>query len=112
MLVGHFVDLARLVLLARFGLVWHDLLVRFGRVEICCVDHDRRSCKMCADCVIFSRKHREFLHNLRRKMTDNIAFTLFLCEQFMYFYCLKLWARKSSRVIFFDKSHVCRGPTS
>ena len=37
-----------------------------SRVEICRDHHDRRSCKMCADCVIFSWKQREFLHNLRR----------------------------------------------
>ena len=36
------------------------------RVEICCDRHDRRSCKICASCVIFSRKQRDFSHNLRR----------------------------------------------
>ena len=36
------------------------------RVEICRDRHDRRSCKICANCVNFPRKQGDFLHNLRR----------------------------------------------
>ena len=36
------------------------------RVEICRDRHDRRSCKICASCVIFSGKQRDFLHNLHK----------------------------------------------
>ena len=37
-----------------------------SRVEICRDRHDRRSCKICASCVNFPRRHRNFSHNLRR----------------------------------------------
>ena len=36
------------------------------RVEICRDRHDRRSCKICASCVNFPGKQRDFSHNLRR----------------------------------------------
>ena len=36
------------------------------RVEICRDRHDRRSCKICASCVNFPGKQRNFSHNLRR----------------------------------------------
>ena len=36
------------------------------RVEICPDRRDRRSCKICASCVNFPRKQRNFLHNLPR----------------------------------------------
>ena len=36
------------------------------RVEICRDRHDRRSCKICAICVNFPGKQRDFSHNLRR----------------------------------------------
>ena len=35
------------------------------RVEICRDRHDQRLCKICASCVNFPRKQRDFLHNLR-----------------------------------------------
>ena len=37
--------------------------VDLNRVEIC---RDRRSCKICASCVNFPGKQRDFSHNLRR----------------------------------------------
>ena len=37
-----------------------------SRVEICRDRHDRRSCKICASCVNFPGKKRNFSHNLRR----------------------------------------------
>ena len=40
--------------------------LRGPRVENCRYRHDRRSCKICASCVNFSRKQRDFSHNLRR----------------------------------------------
>ena len=39
-----------------------DLSVSICRVEICRNRHDRRSCKICASCVNFPRKQRDFLH--------------------------------------------------
>ena len=36
------------------------------RVEICRDRHDRWACKICASCVNFPRKQRNFSHNLRR----------------------------------------------
>ena len=41
--------------------LFHLLL---GRGEICRDRHDRRSCKICASCVNFSGKQRNFSHNL------------------------------------------------
>ena len=37
-----------------------------SRVEIYHDRHDRRSCKICASCVNFPRKQRDFSHYLRR----------------------------------------------
>ena len=39
---------------------------RIGRVEICRDPHDRQSCKLCASCVNFPEKQRDFSHNLLR----------------------------------------------
>ena len=38
------------------------------RVEICRDRHDRQSCKICASCVFFSGKQRDFSHNLHRTL--------------------------------------------
>ena len=51
------------------------------RVEICRDRHDRRSCKICASCVNFSRKQRNFSHNLHK----TTRFTPVKCD-----YALKL----------------------
>ena len=52
------------------------------RVEICCDRHDRRSCKICASCVIFSRKQCAVLQNLR----GSAGFTLNICD-FLHLNC-------------------------
>ena len=36
------------------------------RVEICRDRHDSQSCKICASCVNFPKKHHDFSHNLPR----------------------------------------------
>ena len=41
-------------------------LMKKDRVEICRDLHDRQSCKICASCVNFPGKQRDFSHNLRR----------------------------------------------
>ena len=44
----------------------HQLALIEDRVEICRDRHDRRSCKISANCVNFPIKQRNFSHNLRR----------------------------------------------
>ena len=46
------------------------------RVEICRDRHDRRSCKIFANCVNFPGKQRDFMHNLRR----STRFTHTMCD--------------------------------
>ena len=63
----------------RFEFSWQHKI----RVEICHDRRDRRSFKICASCVIFSRKQRIFLQNLLRsaKFTLNkYDFTLKLLK--------------------------------
>ena len=54
------------------SLVWiyrlqkKQTLLSACRVVICRDRPDRRSCKICASCVNFPGKQRNFLHNLRR----------------------------------------------
>ena len=50
------------------------------RVEICRDRHDRRSCKICAICVNFPGKQRDFSHNLRRTRRRRRRFTLTKCD--------------------------------
>ena len=63
------------------------------RVEIC---RDRRSCKICANCVILPGEQHDFSQNLRR----TTRFTrLLVCKTFG----LKIGSCK-----FFEKSQVCK----
>ena len=72
-------------------ILWLPYLDLEHRVEICRDRHDRRSCKICASCVNFPRKQRDFSHNLRRTS----RFTHTKC-----YFALKLCK-------FLDKSQVC-----
>ena len=51
-----------------FGYFWMHLIgsQHFGRVEICRDRHDRRSCKICANCVNFPGNQCNVSHNLHR----------------------------------------------
>ena len=46
------------------------------RVQICHNRHDRRSCKIFANCVNFPGKIRDFMHNMRR----STRFTHTMCD--------------------------------
>ena len=104
-----------------------EVLSKMSRVEICHNRRDRRSCKICASCVNFSRKQCTFLQNLLRsarfalnkydftlkllklytlssiltekitQITDVSAFAPFHCEQKQ---CVKFLAQKSGCVKF------------
>ena len=55
------------------------------RVEICHDRRDRRSCKICASCVNFSRKQRVFLHNFCKSTCQ----VWFYCWNFTHWVKLK-----------------------
>ena len=69
-----------MIVFANSGLKQNTALLSYvceyvTRVEICHDRRDRRSCKICASCVNFSRKQRVFLHNFC-KSTPKCDFTV------------------------------------
>ena len=65
-------DSQNFVIFAYQKFLWYCISKTFSilhiqnRVEICRDRHDRRSCKICASCVNFPGKQRNFSHNLHR----------------------------------------------
>ena len=56
------------------------------RVEICRNRHDRRSCKICASCVKFPGKQRDFSHNLPKTTRFTHTKCVILALKLLNFY--------------------------
>ena len=92
------------------SLLWSSLssliIITANRVEICHNRHNRRSCKICASCVNFPPKQRDFSHYLRRTSRFTHAKCDFALKMLKFYTLYKIFGLKIQSCKFFDKSHV------